>query len=38
MNTMTLCFNEIVNSGEIPKNWKNSRTVMIPKVNKPKIN
>jgi len=32
------CLSEVVETGNIPKGWQESTTVMIPKVNKPKPN
>ena len=37
LNTLTECFNDIVETGNAPEEWKNSRTVMIPKTSKPRV-
>ena len=37
LRTITDTFNQIVYTGEFPGSWKTSRTVMIPKKNKPKV-
>ena len=37
LNTLTDCFNDIVETGNAPQEWKNSRTVMIPKTSKPRV-
>ena len=34
---LTASLNEVVVSGECPNSWKKSKTVMIPKVNKPNV-
>ena len=31
------CFNKVIEEGRVPVSWKESRTVMVPKKNKPKV-
>ena len=35
---LTECFNKIIDDSIFPEDWKSSKTVMIPKVKKPKVN
>ncbi len=37
LQTLTLCLNNVINKGEVPEDWKISKTVMVAKTNKPKV-
>ena len=37
LTELTLIFNNILNEGVVPANWKNSKTILIKKKYKPKV-
>ena len=37
IETLTHCLNKVIKDNKIPESWRSSKTVMIPKNNKPKV-
>lgn len=37
LEELTRCLNLVVKNNKVPENWKVSKTVMIPKTQKPKV-